>query len=468
MKMKLSTIARHVQSAMLVGLFGTTVAQAADPAPGIVGKDDWLFYRYELSEAVDTASTDVSLDLIQRFSKVLAANGVTLAVTFVPLKMRIYSEQLPETIKVNSYMAGNYERMGKALKASQVNFIDMNTAFLNSPKRNSDTPLFFKLDTHWAPSGSLLAAEAIKAGIDADPLLKKALDTTPEEGFKIALSKRKVNSKARDLVEQLPKDSPAFATEQATPFSVSRVQPPKEDLLGNRAPLAITLVGSSYSHAWTGFPDALRFSLQRDLLSISVGADQGSWVGMEGYLRDDAFQSQPPKVVIWELPERDLRAPPNYKFRDARYISDNTEWLLRTSALIQSVCKPSSIKAKLLATGLGSMASNLKNGDFATGATTDKDFIEVEFDSPVDKLDYLVAQVIADGTKSLTVDASGPNATARRFTIPVAGDDVVHAFKTPLPAAGTGFTKVRITPGKTNGFTLQKMQMCRQPDKLLG
>jgi alginate O-acetyltransferase complex protein AlgJ len=466
--MKKILLARKIHGAMLIGLFGATAALAADPAPGIIGKDDWLFYRYELSDAADTPATDVSLDLIQRFSKLLSANGVTLAVTFVPLKMRVYSEYLPDAIKVNSYMTGNYERMAKTLKASQVNFIDMNTAFLSSPKRISDTPLFFKLDTHWAPSGSLLGSEAIKAGIDAQPILKKALDATNEEGFKMALGKRKMNSKARDLVEQLPKDAPAFPVEQAETFNVSRAQPPKEDLLGNRAPLGITLVGSSYSHAWTGFPDALRFALQRDLLSISVGADQGSWVGMEGYLRDDAFQSQPPKLVIWELPERDMRAPPDYKFRDARYISDNNEWLLRTSALVQSSCKVSAIGAKVLPIGLGAIAANLKNGELVTGATTDKDFLEIEFDSPIDKLDYLAAQVITDGPKTVTIDASGPNATTRRFTVPVAGDDIAHAFKIPLPSTGGGFTKIRIVPGKTHGFAFQKIKVCRQPDKLLG
>ena len=465
--MKRNTVNKRLYGAMLTSVLGMSLAQAAEPVPGIVGKNDWLFYRYELSDVVDTATTDASLDLIQRFNKVLSANGVNMAVTLVPLKMRIYSEYLPDNIKVNDYMAGNYERMSKALRAAQVNVIDLNTVFLNSPKRNSDTPLFFRLDTHWAPAGSMLAAEAIKAGIDGNAALKKVLDATPEEGFKLVLGKRKVNSKSRDLVEQLPKDSPAFGPEQFVPFSVSRAQPPKEDLLGNREPLGMTLVGSSYSHAWTGFPDALRYALQRDMLSISVGADQGSWVGMEGYLRDDAFQSQAPKMVIWEMPERDLRAPPNYKFRDARYVSDNTEWLLRVSALVQASCKPSTVTAKLAPVGLAANAANLKGGEVATGPTNEADFIEVGFDKPVEKLDYLVARAITNGSKTITLEGSGPGVATRRFTLNVAGDDMAHALKTPLPSNGNGFTKVRIFPGKSNGFTLQGLQVCRQPEDLL-
>lgn len=453
---------------LLSSVLGATSAFAAEQSPTIVGKDDWLFYRYELSDAADAGATNSSIDLIQRFSKVLAANGINAAVTLVPLKMRVYSEFLPDSVTVNSYMAGNYARIGKSLRDAQVNLIDLNTAFMSSPKRTSDTPLFFRLDTHWTPAGSMLAAETIKIGLDGNPTLKKVLDSTQEEAFKLALAKRKTNSKARDLVEQLPKNSPSFAPEQTLAFSTARTQPAKEDLLGNRAPLPITLLGSSYSSAWTGFPDALRFTLQRDILSISVGADQGSWVGMEGYLRDDAFQKNAPKLLIWELPERDLRAAPDYKFRDARYISDNTEWLLRVSALVQSSCKPSATKAKVVGVGLAAIPSNLKDGNVVVGATSEGDFVELAFDSPIDRLDYLAAQVMSNGSKAVAVEATGPNVPARRFALSVAGDDLVHAFKTPLPSAtGVGFAKIRIFPGKNSSFTLQNVQVCRQPEDLL-
>ena len=103
---------------LLTGALGMTSALAADAAPGIVGKNDWLFYRYELSEAPDAAMTAESIALIQRFNKVLAANGVSMAVTMVPLKMRIYAEHLPDSIKLNDYVSGNYERMTKALQAA--------------------------------------------------------------------------------------------------------------------------------------------------------------------------------------------------------------------------------------------------------------------------------------------------------------------------------------------------------------
>ena len=184
-------------------------------------------------------------------------------------------------------------------------------------------------------------------------------------------------------------------------------------------------------------------------------------------MRDDAFQTKPPKLLIWEMPERDMRAPPDYKYRDARYISDNTEWLLRASAWAQTGCKPSLARATFSTVGLGAGARHGKAGDLATGPTHDGDFVEVVLDRPLDPLDYLSAQTEVNGSKLLTLEGSGTGAVTRRFLQTVAGDDLPHALKMPLPSSANGFTKVKIFPGKSSGFALQKLQVCRQPSDLL-
>jgi alginate O-acetyltransferase complex protein AlgJ len=453
---------RLLGALLLSPLILISSAQAADPAPGIAGKNDWLYYRYELSDANDLAATNASLDLIARLNRVLARNGVTLAVAMVPLKMRIYPENLPAELKVSDYLAGNYDRFLKTLQAAQVQTLDLNTAFLNSPKRSGDAPFFLRLDTHWSPAGAMQAAESIRAGIDANPALKKLFDAIPEEKFSLAWGKRKIISKARDLAEQLPKGAASPAPEQLLPFSVTRLQPPKENLLGEAAAPGIALMGSSYSDSWTGFPEALRFTLQRDILDISVGADRGSWVGIESYLRDDAFQTQKPKILIWEMPERDMKALPNYQYRDARYLSDNTEWLLRAASWVENNCAASPVRAKLTG-GVGTVTGN----NVSSGPTKDDDAIEVSFDPPLTTLDYLSANLTLSGSKNMILVASGAGVTTRRFSMTVADDGAPHAFKTPLPSGGAGFTKLRILPGKTKTFALKDLKVCRHPDSLL-
>jgi alginate O-acetyltransferase complex protein AlgJ len=441
-------------------------ANAVEAYDGILGKNDWLFYRYEFSDVKSTESVNVSLDLIQRFNRVLSAHHINMAVIMVPLKIRIYSEHLPESLKLDDYMESSYDRMIKVLKAGGVDTVDLNTSFMSASRRSDDSPLYYRLDSHWSPTGAMLAAKAVKAEIGANPVLTKALDATSDEGFNITYGKRK-RSIGRDLINLLPPGSPSFSPEQVVQVSVSRVQPLNFDLLGNRPPSGLALLGSSYSKDWTGFVDGLRYELQRDVFSMGVGADQGSWVGMESYLRDDVFQKNFPKLLLWEIPERDMRAPPSYEFRDPRYRIDDTEWLLRASAWVQPTCKPSIVTFKVAQAGLAVKTSNQMADSLNAGPTTDGDFLELSFDKPLERLDYLSARVITSGSKNVIFEASGPGVKTRRFTVNLAGDDLAHALRTPLPSNGSGFTKVKILPGITNKFELQNLQVCRQPDGLL-
>ena len=431
---------------------------------GIVGKNDWLFLRTELSGPVEAAGHAETIALIGRFNKVLVANGINMVVTMPPLKVRLYAEYLPDNIKLNDYTVGNYASMSKALQAAGVTVIDLNTPFLNSPLRNSDTPLFYRLDGHWSFVGAKLAAETLKAGIDANPVLKKALDATPEVAYQMIVGKRKRPSKANELVALVPPNSGPFAPEQFTQVNVIRTQEQNE---ANRVPTGITMQGSSFSQEWTGFVDALRFVLQRDILNVSVPVTIGSWLGMESYLSSDAFQTKPPKMLIWERAEYAMRAPPNFQYQDPRHVSNNAEWLLRASAWVQAVCKPSTVIARLAQVGLAANAVNMKGKDVVTGPTNENEFIEITFDKPIEKLDYLVARAVTAGSKTLTLEGMGPGTTTRRFTLNVPGDDAIHILKTPLPSNAGGFSKVRVYPGKSDGFTLKDLQICRLPEDIL-
>ena len=456
-------VSKWLCCALLTGTLGLATVRAEEPE-GIVGKKDWLFNKYEVLRSTDAAQTAQSIELIGRFNRVLMANGVSLALTMVPLKMRIYSEYLPDSVKFTDYMAGNYEQISKALQAAGVTLIDLNTPFMSSPKRNSDTPLFYRLDSHWNLTGAMLGAETIKAGIDANKVLKGAHAATPEVVYKMSVGKRKLPSKGRNLIALLPRNSGPFTPEQFTPVSVTRVPALSED---SRSPIGITVAGSSSSQEWTGFVDALRYVLQRDILNVSVHGLIGPWAGMESYLRSDAFQANAPKLLIWEWFESTMHAPPDTQYQDPRYVSDNTEWLLRASAWVQAACKPSTVTARLTRVGLAANAVNLKGRDVVTGPTSDNEFIEITFDKPLEKLDYLVARTATAGSKTLILEGMGPGATTRRFTLTVPGDDATHMLKTPLPSTSGGFSKVRVYPGKSDGFTFKDLQICRQPEDLL-
>jgi alginate O-acetyltransferase complex protein AlgJ len=273
------------------------------------------------------------------------------------------------------------------------------------------------------------------------------------------------------LAGQRGPGAPALEPEAISVFEVLRGASGGASLLGDAPEHGITLLGSSYSADWTQFPAALRYALQRDLLSISVTADQGQWAGLESYLRDDAFQTRRPGLLIWEMPERDIKAPPAFPYREARYVFDNDEWLLRAAAWVQQGCAASPHQLSLEPSGLGKAAAASANAAAVrVSATQDADFIELRFSPAIDRLDYLSARITSNGSKAWRMEASGPaGTTPSRWTQTVAGDEAEHALKMPIAvaAAGQGYTKLKISPGKTAGFAVQAGGLCRQPGGLL-
>jgi alginate O-acetyltransferase complex protein AlgJ len=325
-------------SKLIPGLAGLLLAGAAAHAAEtsvVIGKNEWLFTRYEWALTSDAKDTENSIQLLQKANKLFEKRGIALAVAIVPSKIRIHSDQLPDNKPIDGYTDGKYDHVYKALTDGGVNVVNLNKAFLASPHRSSDTPLFLKRDTHWSPAGALLAAETIKATIDATPALKKALDATPEVKYTFAWNNRKIPTRARDLVLILGKEAPEYPVEQVLPYKVARAAASQASLTGAGDKVGITVIGSSYTNKNTLYPDGLRYTLQRDLLDISLPVDQGPWYGMQDYLKNEAFKTNPPKLIIWEIPEREMRSPPDNKYRDARYQIPNDEWLNRMTNLLK-------------------------------------------------------------------------------------------------------------------------------------
>lgn len=430
------------------------VAHAQDKPPGVIGKNGWLFYNHEFVR--NPAEADVSVDLIARISKVLQANGTTLVVALAPIKARIYEEHLPPSHTMTAEHKGDYARLLGRFKAAGVHAADINTAFLTSPKRTAEFPLYFLQDTHWSATGALLAAETIRDAIQANPITQKALSETTESKHTILWATQKFPM-VGDLVQQLPPGSPAFDKEMITAFEVRKEG--AGSLLGNAAS-GVALLGSSYTAEWTHFPKAVSFALQRDVPSIAITADRGQWVGLETYLRNDAFQTARPKLLIWEMPERDLKAPPNMPYREPRYVLDNDEWLARATALAQQACAAAGNKANL--TG-GKLVSTKNATETTAAASAAQDFVEVSLAQTSTNQEYLSAQLLTNGSKTITVELTGPGATPRKYTLDTAGDEQAHAFIIPLFTKGKGFTKVKLFPGDTKGFALKKLEVCKQP-----
>lgn len=301
----------------------------------VIGKNkDWLFTGYEFVKPADEKDNQVTYANLIQAAKLFRQNGTAMAVMLVPSKIRIYSDQLPPDRQIDSYNKNQYDAAVKALRAGGVNVIDLNTPYLAMANRYDDNQLYFRLDTHWTHKGAAVAAESIKSTIMSTPELKTAWQAAPEVKYDLAWAPRKRPTRARDLVHYLPVGTAEFPPESVLTFKVTRAQAAATSLTGAGETIGITVIGSSYTDAKTGYPDAVRFSLQRSVLDISLPVDQGPWSGMLKYLGSE-FKTAQPKLVIWEIPERELHSPPAAKWREARYQVDNATWLSQMGALLK-------------------------------------------------------------------------------------------------------------------------------------
>jgi alginate O-acetyltransferase complex protein AlgJ len=451
--------------ALVLAIMMPTIAV---PAPGdqvIRGKNDWLFVRFEapLEEAVRDAAT--SLGLISKLSSVLARNQIALAVVVVPSKMETHVEHLPDDYRVSPYMSGFNANVQARLKAGGVQVIDLKGPLRQAALNAPDSPVFYRLDSHWTPTGALAAASTMRAAIEASPSLKRPFDQVLAEKYLLSWSGAAVPARPPDILRLLPAGSFNYAPEAVRNFSVSRAAVRNSGLLAETTDGDIALVGSSFSDEATGFPGALRYVLQRDMLNFSIKGDLGPWMMMKSYLANDACQSRRPRLVIWEIPERAISWPPSYPHREARHIMGDQDWLRQVSALVLQHCDPAPITPSLIPTGM--LAGPVAR---AGTSTTENDFIELGFEPPADEGTYLSARVTTAGSRTITLEASSAATPTRRFSLDVSGDDLDQALKAPLGMGShgsRGINRLKIYPGKTTAFALADIEVCRYPDYLL-
>ena len=423
--------------------------QAFAVTTSIVGKDDWLFYKYEIFD--NSAKQDISqnTELVSKINKILKVNNIELLVVLVPLKMRIYSENLGSNrALLNPFMEDTYNNAAMRFSQEGIKFTNLNEVFLESSERNGLTPLYFKYDSHWSPSGALLAAKAIKNTIDNNSHLRDAFEKTQVAEY--SLSKHGIIDWPKgDLTpnQLLPQGYVSIGTERAENYSVIK----KNNNVGLFDVGDITdliEVGSSYSKQWTLFPAALQFTLQRNPAFYAITADKGPWYAMLSMLQDGTFQKQRPKLVIWEILERELKVLPDYPYREERYRFNNQEWMYRAAALIEKNCNLSNLQVKVVDRIDGKESKEM-------------DYVEVDFPQGSSKMNYVSFYEKGSSTIRVELFSTEKKSDQMTFELPTNKESIV---KVPLYSTKGNVSKIRIFPGVTAGFKADNFQICNQPE----
>jgi len=297
---------------------GLSWVVAGDLGPRVRrGSSGWLFLGDELTvhdqPQLNAAQRKVDVLKVQ---KILAAKGIKLLVVVVPDKSRIEASHLGMLHRPARYTPRASQWVGE-LKLAGVEAIDLTDTLSAFKQKNGAA--FLKSDSHWTEQGAEAAARSVSAEV-----LRLKIVATPTQS--LIVDKRIETNRPGDLIRLAGVDwlfdalQPQQDLAQETSFKVGSQAQDKvkldtapassanrqtDDLFGDADLPNIVVVGTSFSRT----SNFVRF-IEKELMAkiANLARDGGDFSGaMNTYLSSVAFKKTPPKLVIWEIPERVLQ-----------------------------------------------------------------------------------------------------------------------------------------------------------------
>ena len=251
-------------------------------------KDDWLFTAEEFRQPTSVITFS---DELTSVAAELRSADVELLTIVVPDKARIYSEKLPHT-RLES-LELRYDEVLRQLAAAEVTALDLRPVLVDLKPIAAP---YLRTDTHWSPLGADAVAQSVANLVAPTWDTSTTFETTwsdpsPFDGDLLAF-----------VETGLFGDLAGFA-EESVPLASTEQVGGEMSLFGD-VDIPVTLVGTSFSaNPSFNFDGFLRQHLDADVLNAAqIG--RGPFEPMRDYLASDEFKSTPPKLIIWEIPER--------------------------------------------------------------------------------------------------------------------------------------------------------------------
>jgi alginate O-acetyltransferase complex protein AlgJ len=295
---------------------GISWVVAGDLGPRVRrGASGWLFLGDELTvhDRPQNNAAQRKADVL-KVQKILSAKGIKLLVAVVPDKSRIEASQLGMLHRPSRYEPRARQWVGE-LKLAGVDVLDL-TDTLTSFKQKHGAA-FLKSDSHWTEQGAEAAAAAVSAEVK-----RLKIVATPAQA--LAIDQRTENMRAGDLIRLAGVDwlldtlQPLQDVVQETSFKVEKrantaagsASAPTEsaqtdDLFGDADLPNVVVIGTSFSRT-SNFVPFVEKELNAKVANLARSGGDFSGA-MNAYLLSVAFKKTPPKLVIWEIPERVLQ-----------------------------------------------------------------------------------------------------------------------------------------------------------------
>lgn len=164
------------EAGLEAAVFGTSASEEV-----LLGKEGWLYYRvtlddYQGQNLFTERESFAAARCLSLMDEYAAQNGTQLLFTVVPNKNALYPQSMP-SFAVKNTQPGNPERLGKALQAEGVAYLDLYVVL-----SSQEVQLYQRLDSHWNNLGAALAHDAIMTslGIPSEPYYDPAKFTVSE------------------------------------------------------------------------------------------------------------------------------------------------------------------------------------------------------------------------------------------------------------------------------------------------
>lgn len=267
------------------------------------GCPGWLFLASELT--VHRHAEDNALARARSVAQVhraLAERGIDLLVAVVPDKTRIEADRLCG-LERPAALAGRTAGWAAALAGLGVTAVDL------APALQSVQPdAFLRTDTHWTQAGAGAAANML-----AERVRDSGVALQPPQSYEVR--PQPPQPRPGDLVRLAGLDwlpaalQPETETVREDAYVVRRdtAAAGANDLFGDAHLPGIVVIGTSFSRTSDFVP---QLSQALGAAVGNFGKDGGEFSGgAQAYFASPAYKQTPPRLVIWEIPERDLQPP---------------------------------------------------------------------------------------------------------------------------------------------------------------
>jgi alginate O-acetyltransferase complex protein AlgJ len=266
-----------------------------------VGKDGWLFLVEELRfDPNGHAHLAARALLLGAAARALDRQGVKLVVALVPDKARVHAGKLASG-HYPDYNSARYSNSLSAFQSQGVTVVDLLKPLAQAA---ASQEVYYRTDTHWNQNGAQVAATAIASAVEPLHLeLEGTSFTSTPSGAQ--------TERPGDLIRLMGLDGAPRAlaprADLEAPITTRQASADAPSGLFGDSSVPVVLTGTSYSLR-ANFAGFLQQALAAKVLNAAKDGG-GFLLATTQYLKDDAFRSAKPKLLLWELPERFLYSP---------------------------------------------------------------------------------------------------------------------------------------------------------------